>query len=199
MITYIIAIVVAMAAISLVNILAVTSLSWHYIIVATITLTALEFLLDMIISGLACIIPRKFYSQNNKLFKVFSFEKKFYENIGIKKWKDYLPIGAGPLGIGFKKDKVSEPDNPDYLLKFMEESCLAEFMHIISAFLGFLLLLISPKAIMISITLPVCFVNFVLQLLPFFVQRYNRPKLAVLYKRALRNKNKEIQNKNNLD
>lgn len=199
MITYIIAIVVAMALISLVNILAVTSLSWHYIIVATITLTALEFLLDMIISGLTCIIPRKFYSQNNKLFKVFSFEKKFYENIGIKKWKDYLPIGAGPLGIGFKKDKVSEPDNPDYLLKFMEESCLAEFMHIISAFLGFLLLLISPKSIMLSIALPVCIVNFVLQLLPFFVQRYNRPKLAVLYKRALRNKNKEIQNENNLD
>lgn len=173
-----------MAIISSLNIILNTAITWHYAVLATIVFTIFAFLIDLITSGIVMILPKKMFNHTNKMFRVFKWEKKFYEKIGIKKWKDYLPIGAGPIGIGFKKDKVYEPNNPDYILTFLQESCIAEFMHFISLLAGFIILIFAPPHTLFSIALPVAIVNFVLQLLPFITQRYNRPKLAVMYRRA---------------
>lgn len=186
MIAYSVAIFVCVAIISGFNIIFNSAITWHFAIIATIVFTIFAFLVDLLVSAIVMVLPREIFNPQNKLFKVFKWEKRFYEKIGIKKWKDYLPIGAGPIGIGFKKNKVQEPNNPEYVYRFLEESCIAELMHAISPFACFLLLIIAPPYTWASIVLPICIVNLVLQLLPFFAQRYNRPKLMVLYRRAIK-------------
>lgn len=189
MIAYSIAIFVCMVIIAGLNIIFNNIITWHYAIIATIVFTLFAFLIDLIISAIVIALPKKIFNPQSKIFKIFKWERHFYEKIGIKKWKDYLPIGAGPIGIGFKKDKVLEPDNPEYIYKFLEESCIAELMHLVSAIAGFLLLIIAPSHTLMQIVFPVCIVNFLLQALPFFTQRYNRPKLMVLHRRAVKYSN----------
>ena len=90
------------------------------------------FIIDLIISALIFLTPDKWYKKENKLFRVYKWEKRFYEKIKIKSWKDIIPIGAGPFGVGFKKDKIYNKNDISYLNKFYAESCKAEVMHFLS-------------------------------------------------------------------
>ena len=154
----------------------------------------IEFLIDLIISGLVSIFPAKTYVGFKKKYK---WEKKFYEKLGVKVWKDYVPIGKGPLLIGMDKSKIEKPNDINFLHKLMDECLRAEVMHFLSMFLGFFLILIFPIKYALIISLPVAIVNMFLQLLPFIVQRYNLPKLEVLLERNRRLQMRE--KKNNLN
>lgn len=161
-------------------------LTWQYIVLGVIIGIIFEYLIDLVISAIIFALPNKWFNANKKTFKVFGWERKFYENLGIKKWKDLIPIGKGPIGIGFRKDKISDTNNPQYLLKFLTESCKAETMHFISLFASFVIIAIFPIEYVWCISIPIAMVNFILQLLPVLVQRYIRPKLLVAFKRANR-------------
>ena len=64
----------------------------------------------------------------------------------------------------------------------MEETVYAEIMHLVSAFLGFLVVFINLKLWLI-VGLPLAIFNLILQIMPVMVQRYNRPKLMLAYRR----------------
>lgn len=142
-----------------------------------------EFGIDLIVSLIVTLLPARVFSPFEK---IYSFEKRFYEKLGIKKWKDYLPIGKGPLFIGMNKSRV-ESNNTQYLQKLIMECFKAEIMHFFSMFAGFLVILIFPLKYAFTIPLPVAIVNMCLQYPTFIVQRYNLPKLKTLLKRNLRN------------
>ena len=141
------------------------------------------FVIDMIVSAIVMVLPKACYKP---FTKVFRWEKKFYNKIKIKSWKDYIPIGRGPIFIGMKKDSVYNPKDQGYLTKLIDECYRAEMMHFFSQFLGFLLLLLMPVEVVLSISLPIAIINMILQYLPFIVQRYNIPKLQMLYERNKR-------------
>lgn len=184
MILYILIVLICVLLIMGANIL--SGVSFALAVSGTLGGISIVFLLDLIVAAIVMMLPKKFFNPYSKKFKTYAWEKKFYLKLRIKAWKDYIPKGNGIFGLGLRKDKVENPSSPEYLISFLIENCRAETMHAISAFAGFLIILFFPLQAL-SISLPIAFVNFLLQLLPVMVQRYLRPKLICAYERAERN------------
>ncbi len=140
-------------------------------------------------------LPKKVFNPFLKIYNVGKNERKFYERIGIRKWKDRIPE-AGQLFANFAKTEIADTNNNEYVYKFMSETIYAEIMHWLSALFSFLIIFIDLR-LALTVGLPLVIGNMILNLMPVLVQRYNRPKLMVLYERNKRNelkKKKEEQN-----
>lgn len=135
---------------------------------------------DAIIALIVRFIPEEKIDPFAPIFSCGNKEKKFYKFIRVRLWKDYIPE-TGKYLCHFAKDEVADPTNNTYILRFLRETCYASLMHFISFWAGFIVMMFLP--IPMSITLPIMSVNAVLQFLPICVQRYNRPRLIMLYKR----------------
>lgn len=187
---YLFLISVSVAFIMLLNIilsLAAGLFSVLYAVLGVLVAAVFVFAIDIIVSALLCLFPRKWFNPDSKIFAVSKRERGIYERLGIRRWKDKIPIGKGPIGVGFRKDKVEEKDNPAYIQKFLVEGCFAEIMHLLSAILGFGIIFLFPIPNTLSISIPIALVNCWLQVMPILVQRYLRPKLLLLRKRAMKN------------
>lgn len=134
--------------------------------------------IDAAIAILTRLVPEKKINPFHKIFIPSDREREFYKKIGVRKWKDAIPE-TGKYLCNFAKDKVDDPNNNEYLIKFLRETCYAGVMHIISVFAGFFILFLPYR---LTIALPIACVNALLQLPPFLVQRFNRPRLIFLYK-----------------
>lgn len=163
-------------------------LSALYIILSPIISTVAVIALDGLIAFLAHCIPDKKTDPFKKPFYVDYKERKFYDKLGIKKWKDYLP-DLGGICCGFKKGKIEQPKNPQYIMKYLKESCYGSLGHVISAFLGFVIIFIHPLKYALIFGVPIGIVNMVLNLMPFFSLRYNRAALQIVYKRLEKQQN----------
>lgn len=141
------------------------------------------FIIDAIIAFVIRRLPEKWFDYKYKAFKIFKWERKFYEAIKIKKWKDKIPE-LGQL-TNFKKNKVREPKNSEYLLRYLMECVYGESIHFLSIILGFLILLINPKCCL-YFGLPIAIANGIISYLSFAILRYNRPKLTILYNRSVK-------------
>ncbi len=141
------------------------------------------FIIDAIIAFVIRRLPEKWFVYKYKVFKIFKWERKFYEAIKIKKWKDKIPE-LGQL-TNFKKNKVREPKNSEYLLRYLMECVYGETIHFLSIILGFLILLINPKCCL-CFGLPIAIANGIISYLSFAILRYNRPKLTILYNRSVK-------------
>lgn len=141
------------------------------------------FIIDAIIAFVIRRLPEKWFDYKYKAFKIFKWKRKFYEVIKIKKWKDKIPE-LGQL-TNFKKNKVREPKNSEYLLRYLMECVYGETIHFLSIILGFLILLINPKCCL-YFGLPIAIANGIISYLSFAILRYNRPKLTILYNRSVK-------------
>lgn len=135
--------------------------------------------INAIVASIARALPKKCADFNKKCYIVGKKEKNFYEALKIRKWKDKIPeIGHF---TGFRKNKIAEPNNPEYIERFLLECCYGEIGHFWSSVFGFLLLLfffISKTWIAISI--PVAIIAGILNFLPLMTLRYNSYKLSIL-------------------
>ena len=95
----------------------------------------------------------------------------------------------------FAKTEIADTSNNDYIYKFMSETIYAEIMHWLSFGLSFLIIFID-LSLALTVGLPLVIGNMVLNISPVMVQRYNRPKLMVLYERNERIKAKENKKDN---
>ena len=59
------------------------------------------------------MLPYDFYDPYRKLFHVFSFERKLYEKMGIKRWKRNVPE-LGQL-VDFRKNKLRSEEHTSEL------------------------------------------------------------------------------------
>ena len=145
----------------------------------------LVIILDALVATFCRMLPKKMANFESKIYLVNKKEKNFYEKIRIKKWKEKIPeIGHF---TGFRKNKIKEPKNKEYVERFLREISYGELGHFFSIFIGVVLVLIPIfKPIWISICIVVIFVNAFLNLLPIFVLRYNSFTLLLLYKHLLR-------------
>ena len=127
------------------------------------------------------ILPKKWFTPNNKLFHVFKFENKLYEKVGVKNWKDKIP----ELGktSNFKRDKLYDSRNPEYMSKYINESCYAESIHVVAVLLAFLSFILMPDDLILRIGLPTAICYLILSMPSIIIQRYMRPRLLKMYKR----------------
>lgn len=128
------------------------------------------------------LLPMSWFSPGKKLFRVSKKEKKFYQIIKIKSWKDKIPELGG--FTSFHKNELSSSNDIEYLKRFITESNYGVIIHIENALLGFLIFLI-PLCSAPSIWVPIFAVNFVLSMLPVFVLRYVTYTLNRLYNKQI--------------
>lgn len=192
MFLYLSIIAVASVIIMVLNISFGTSLFGYtptYVILAVIIAVAFEFIVDLIFAGIIKILPSKWFDMDKKFYGVSKKERNFYDKIKIKSWKDKV-WELGGVG-GFRKNKIKDPNSPEYLKLFIIESNKGIVIHIACMFVGFLLILLLPIKYWLVISMPVALVNAFLNMLPIFILRYNIPKLTAAYTRAVRNTTRE--------
>ena len=150
-----------------------------------VLLVVIEIIIDIIFATIVrWIMPEKFFSIDKLYFSASKKEMRFYEKIGIKKWKDKaLELGAV---TGFRKNKLYSPNDNEYVKRFILEANYGIMVHVYCIILGFLVMLANLFYPFVYVTLPIAIVNLVLNLLPIFILRYNLPKLHSLYKFNLR-------------
>lgn len=178
---------IAMLLISTINIMLNTA-SWYNVVIAVILCTAAQFSLDGLIAIIINKIPDKLFGVNNPLYNVSETEKKFYNKIKVRSWKDKV-WELGGLG-GFSKKNIENPDSAQYIEKFIIECNKGVLTHRLSYPIGFLPMILIPNACAFSIALPVAVVNLFLNILPTLVLRYNIPKLKAILKRMNRKSKK---------
>lgn len=141
----------------------------------------IEILIDALVATAERLLPKKCAQHDKKAFTVTAKEKRFYEKLKIRKWKDLVPeIGHF---TGFRKNKIVDPKSVEYVDRFLLETCYGEIGHFFALFLGFLLLLFFPLTPMwFAISVPVSIVNIFLNLPSLFILRYNSYKLEILRK-----------------
>ena len=125
-------------------------------------------------------LPEKWFGHERRFFQVSAKEKKFYEKLKIRKWKDKVP----ELGqfTNFHKNKVAEPRNNVYLERYMLEAAYGEVIHLAGCFLGFVIIFFYPLKYWLCFGFPVAVINLIMNILPYFIMRYNFYKMKVLYR-----------------
>lgn len=181
---YLIVILLSMVLISIIDctIFAhIYNLSVAYVIIAVAVSTIIEILLSGLVAFIVrWCLPKRWFQINKKFFSATKKEKIFYDKICIKKWKDKIPeLGSF---TSFHKDKVREPNNSEYVERYIVEANYGVLIHFISVFVGFAVIFFYPLKFWYMFGLPVAIVGAILNLLPTFTLRYNLTKLHVLYK-----------------
>lgn len=177
MILYLTIIFVSMATIALFNAL-FGGMGAFDAVLFTIVATLIMFAIDALVAWIVHSVPEKKLNPFAKFFVIGKRERRFYEVLGVRIWKDIIPESGKRLA-GFDKRKIAKPNDNAYILKFLNETVYAEIMHLICMLLSFVPLAFMPYKW--SIVLPVAVVNAFLQTLPVMVQRYNRIRLINLY------------------
>lgn len=142
-------------------------------------------LVDGITATVCRLLPARCANHEKKIFKVSTKEKKFYEKLKIRKWKDLIPeIGQF---TGFRKNKLVDPKSVEYLDRFLLEGCYGQIGHIASVFSGFLILLLFPIArFWLALAVPVAVINAFMNLPSLIILRYNSYKLEFLRKNTIK-------------
>ena len=172
------------------------SVNFFYVLGVAAFAVVLVIVVDALVATICRLLPQKLANHERKCFTTSAKEKKFYEKIKIRKWKDAVPeIGQF---TGFRKNKIADPNSVEYLDRFLLEICYGELGHLLSLPLGFLILLLSPGTkIWLAVAIPVAIVNMLMNLPSLFILRYNSYKLEVLRKSVLKKqaRKKEAQSK----
>ncbi len=142
-------------------------------------------LLVMIIVNIVCAVF--FQSLVNKIhpfkdiYRVGKWEQKMHLKLGVRLWKDKIPE-LGKVFAGYDKSKVGDMKDNKNVEMFIRNTIVAEYDHAFSAILGSLAIFVCLPVWHI-VGLPLVFANLAINLMPVIVQRYNRPKLMMLYAR----------------
>ena len=195
MILYIIIILVSTVVIAVPNIiLRPGGEPWYMYLIMTVAAVAASLLIDGLVAFIGRRLPKKWMDPNKKIFTTSDKEMKFYEKIGVRKWKDKVPELGG--FTSFHKNKLSDPWNNEYVERYMLEACYGVIIHLFSPFFGFLIVLLDYKMytgwswMWLTIMIPVAIVNAILIVMPAFILKYNLPKLKMLWDINMKNKKK---------
>lgn len=154
--------------------------SFWFILGAVLINVVAVIAVDGLFAFLIRRLPEKWFGHERRFFQVSAKEKKFYEKLKIRKWKDKVP----ELGqfTNFHKNKVAEPRNNVYLERYMLEAAYGEVIHLADCFLGFVIIFFYPLKYWLCFGFPVAVINLIMNILPYFILRYNFYKMKVLYR-----------------
>ena len=194
MLLYFVLILIANIVIVLLNSLFGNDPWWYYLIFS-LGGTLFEIIIDGFIATIIRKLPEKgFVYEKHKYFHTSKGFLRFFEKLGVKKWKDYIPELGG--FTNFHKNHVDDPKDPQYLSRFMLEACYGVLIHEVSYPLGFLVLLLdyrmyyTSSMIWLTVLMPVAIINLICCMLPAITLRYNLPKLNKMKLFAERKNNK---------
>lgn len=154
--------------------------SFWFILGAVLINVVAVIAVDGLFAFLIRRLPEKWFGHERRFFQVSAKEKKFYEKLKIRKWKDKVP----ELGqfTNFHKNKVAEPRNNVYLERYKLEAAYGEVIHLAGCFLGFVIIFFYPLKYWLCFGFPVAVINLIMNILPYFILRYNFYKMKVLYR-----------------
>ena len=173
-----------MTIISIVNVFVskpIFGFSIEYIVIAVVVSTVAVIIVDGIFATIVRrALPEKWFIQTKKRFCAGKKECRFYEKLGIKKWKDkVLELG---VFTNFRKNKIANPTDNEYIARYIMEANYGIICHLACVIFGYLIVFVYPLEYFLCFGVPVATVNAVLNLMPLFILRYNLPKLHTLYK-----------------
>lgn len=147
-------------------------------------ITAIKYvaLIGILAHVLGEALPRRWFHWDRFPYRAFSWERegRIYEAIGIRRWKDHLPDKSKHTKKTFTK-QMKGHDSIDGLVRFLQETCVAECVHWCLLLLSFPLFSYVPTVFGAAVT-----ALYALSNLPFImIQRYNRPRLLRLLNRRL--------------
>ena len=192
---YLITILSAMAVIFGVNMLIKDNFyyleAWKLLIAIVIATIAVIIIAGIIATIIRYLLPKKWFTGPKTIFSAGEKERRFYEKIGIKKWKDkVLELG---MFTSFSKKNIAKPKDLEYIDRYIMEANFGAVIHLFCMIGSPLVVFVLPLYLAPFVTLPVALVSIFLHFLPMCILRYNLKKLHVLYKFNLR-KNKETSN-----
>ena len=165
------------------------------------TFPAFAWLLLYTAAGVACVIgidgllafiarrlPERWFAPTARAFTVPRWEKELYRKTKINAWKKHVPEWG--CFTGFHKDQLRDPNDSAYIGRFLLESNYGVLGHVLGSLFGFLIMLL-PFLRPLSMALPIAIVNFILNMLPTLILRFNTPSLRRLYNRNLARENGE--------
>ena len=194
MLTILIFAITLISAIALNLIFNINNLSPTYIICALGFGVIICIAINGVVATIVCkCLPEKWFTLNRKIFQVSKTERKFYNLIKVKSWKDSV-LELGALN-GFRKNKLVNPNDNTYIEKFIIECNRGFLTHFLSIILGSLIIFAFPNNIKICIGFPILFANFLINYMSVAILRYNIPKLQVLYKKNAKHNNSGEQQK----
>lgn len=153
--------------------------AWNIVLCVAVSLVAVGAIDGLFATLVRWICPKKWFAVEKEGFAASKKECRFYEKLGIKKWKDKV-VELG-FFTGFRKNKIADPNNNEYVARYIIEANYGIGVHVAGMIFGFLVCLVFP-AHWYSIGLPVGFVNMIVNSLSFMILRYNLPKLRTLYR-----------------
>ena len=160
-----------------------------YICLLVVIVTLAQIVIDVILATIfRWCIPKKFVLPTKKFFCATKKEARFYELIGIKKWKDKT-LDLGNF-TGFSKSKLGNVNDVKYVERFIVEANYGVLVHLACIIIGFVVIFICPLPYRWTIGLPVWLINLLLNGMSTFILRYNLPKLHVLYNYNLKRQTK---------
>ena len=152
-------------------------------VVCTVLLVVAVIAIDGLTAFIVRRMPEKYFRHGQAFWIPSKKEKKFYEKLKIRKWKDRVP----ELGqfTGFSKSKIENPYDNEYLERYFLEANYGQVGHFLSVFTGFAILWIFPSLCWTA-AFPVALVSVALNVPSLFILRYNSYKLETLYQSNLK-------------
>ena len=141
----------------------------------------LEILLatDLLVVGAMRLLPKRLYNPFAKFYQTRPWQTNACLALGVRRWKDKVPE-LGKIG-GFSKDHIDSL-NPDYLYHFLQEAAFGEAEHLVSAMMSWTIFFI-PMPYRLTVGIPYCVLNIVLNMMSAMIKRYLRPKMMAVYRR----------------
>lgn len=124
-------------------------------------------------------LPKKWFRFNIFPYSPFPFEKNgnIYTTLGVREWKDKFPDMSIILPAIMPSKKLSKTRTTEQLVLMIQETCVAELIHILLCVAGFWCIGMWEQGGFFIALLNV------LGNLPYvIIQRYNRPRLIRLLK-----------------
>ena len=145
----------------------------NVIIILSLTIIY-HFLYRILVGELVLVVYlKKGVNYNSIILHEFNFEKKLYAFLKVKQWKNYM-VTAKPNHFNIYTK------SPEGILKSM---LIAENVHIICFILSYLPLLFTYKLGIDTMLIVICFLGSLIDLAYVIIQRYNIPRVRLLFER----------------
>lgn len=128
------------------------------------------------------LLPKRWFKSDCFPFRCNEKEKKLYKALRVKDWQNKAPDMSRVFTKLMPAKKLNAGTLAD-IPRMLEETCVAEFIHVVLSVLGLACLWLWPGFGGAVVTL----VYILLGNVPFIIiQRYNRPRLQRLLARRSR-------------
>lgn len=137
------------------------------------------------------LLPKGWFHYDRFPYRAFAFERegRVYHRIGIRWWKEKLPDMSRIFPRLITSKRLPPAASAARIEEMLQETCIAEFIHVLLCITGFGVLFLWKGAGGWSVYMLYLFGN-----IPYcLIQRYNRPKLARIHSRQTEKEAKEAE------